>query len=469
MILAVGALTLCGSWQGCDKPAVDEQVGAPDAGPAPPATGEDVRKAAREFYASREIFERPVAYHSVPAGLPDVKSSTCGSCHREIYEEWRISTHARAWLDDVQFQKELAKARGEHGGKGDVGWMCVNCHTPTEGQLERLVVGLEGGAIDKPIYAPNPVFDRDQQLDAIGCATCHVRDAKVLGPWGDTAAPHAVAKGESLLSEEVCTRCHQAERFYESQNLGCFFTTGEEWAASEYAGANRTCQTCHMPEVERPIAIGSKPRTTRRHWFGGSLIPKKPEYEAELAPLREVYGDGVTLTVIEPSADQIRRASERPQLAEADLKIGQALTLEGPTDGRHLAVRVVNDRAGHRIPTGDPERHVDVEVIAREGDRIVARSWARFGSRYEWWPKTRLLADTRLAPGEDALVLLSVPDDRELEVEVIATKNRMYPEAFAYHELEGKYVRGREFHRSVWTVKPTAAPVLRQTGAADAE
>ena len=28
--------------------------------------------------------------------------------------------------------------------------------------------------------------------------------------WGDTAAPHPVAKAPELLTEEVCTSCHQA-------------------------------------------------------------------------------------------------------------------------------------------------------------------------------------------------------------------------------------------------------------------
>jgi hypothetical protein len=43
-------------------------------------------------------------------------------------------------------------------------------------------------------------------------------------------------------------------------------------------------------------------------------------------------------------------------------------------------------------------------------------------------------------------LVVRVPSDGE--VEIIATKARMYEEAFEYHELEGHYVRAREFFRT---------------------
>ena len=37
----------------------------------------------------------------------------------------------------------------------------------------------------------------------------------------------------------------------------------------------------------------------------------------------------------------------------------------------------------------------------------------------------------------------------------------MYEEAFDLHKLEGKYVRGREFHRSTWLVTPDRVDLQR--------
>ncbi|MBA2662684.1 MAG: hypothetical protein H0U74_10345 [Bradymonadaceae bacterium] len=405
---------------------------------------EQVLAKAAAFYETRPYYEQPHAYTAVPAGLPDLRAETCGACHTEIYEEWKLSTHRRAWLDDAQFQEELAKSRGDHapgGEQNDVSWMCVNCHTPLVNQLEKLVIGLTDGDISKPIYADNPSFDPVLQLDAITCATCHVKDGIVYGPFGDTDAPHPVAKGDFLLSEENCVRCHQAEAIFPDQNLGCFFTTGEEWKAGPYPAEGQTCQSCHMPEVTRRLAPAfERPeRVTRRHWFGGSLIPKHPDWEEEIAPLRAIFGSGAEIELLAGSDD------------EDDTKI-------------KLHVRIRNANAGHLFPTGDPERHVDVEATARNADGdTIGQVSERFGSVYAWWPKIVLERDNRIAPREHVDLELSVPADGEpFSVEIVAHKYRMHLEAFEHHALEGRYVRGRVFHRSRWTVGSDGKPLLER-------
>jgi cytochrome c553 len=134
---------------------------------------------AMSFYETRAYYERPVVATAVPDGLADLRAETCGACHEAIYQEWSVSTHRRAWLDDAQFQKELAKSRGDDDpARGDVSWLCVNCHTPVVAQQKKLVVGLTDGRIDRPEYAINPTFDEALQRDAVTCATCHVRDGK---------------------------------------------------------------------------------------------------------------------------------------------------------------------------------------------------------------------------------------------------------------------------------------------------
>lgn len=429
-------------------------VAACEAKPKAPAEPSLVERA-MAFYRARVYYEQPVVATDVPEGLPDLRAETCGTCHKAIYEEWAISTHHRAWLDDAQFQKELQKSAGAGDpNKGDVSWMCVNCHTPVVAQLERLVVGLNDGRIDQPQYVDNPTFDARLQLDAITCATCHVRDGIVYGPFGDTKAPHPTAKDDALLQVDVCTRCHQAERIYASENLACFFSTGREWHASEYAKRGQTCQSCHMPEIERKLAFAfdTPVRKTRRHWFGGSLIPKKPEYEAEIAPLRAIYGNGVTITHAEVTNELRELAASAPALAPSDQEKERKISVKCRRCSGEIAILVTNDRAGHYMPTGDPERHIDVEITVSKKGKLLGRSWTRIGSRYEWWPEVKLLADTRIPPGKSRVVIVPVPKGGE--VEVVATKARMYEDAFKYHHLQGQYVRAREFFREKFTVSP---------------
>lgn len=420
-----------------------------EAPPGPPA-------AAMEFYEGREAFERPVTVAGSVPGIPNVRAETCGACHQEIYAEWAISTHARAWKDDAQFQAELHKSRGKDDpeSNGDVGWLCVNCHTPAVEQLPQLVVGLHGGDIGRPIYVDNPTFDPAMQDEAIGCASCHVEDGVVYGPWGNSDAPHPVAKRESLLDERVCVRCHQAEQFYVSRNLGCFFDTGKTWAASPSGQAGESCQSCHMPEVRRPVVENYPERETRRHWFGGSLIPKKPEFADELQPLESVFGDGVTIR-LEPFEMRHRlRQQLQSELAAPDRAMQDEKTIECTGDCLKYAVEVTNTRAGHSMPTGDPERHIDVVATATKNGDVVARAWTRIGSRYQWWPRTILLANTRLLPGESRVIPIGAPAGSTIEV--VATKYRMYLDAFEHHELEGEYVRGREFFRATYPTSSEA-------------
>jgi hypothetical protein len=137
---------------------------------------------AMSFYETRASYEQPVVATVVPQGLVDLRAETCGACHEAIYQEWAVSTHRRAWLDDAQFQKELAKSSGaDDPARGGVSWLCVNCHTPVAAQLEKLVVGLTDERIERPEYVTNPTFDEALQHDSVTCATCHVRNGIVYG------------------------------------------------------------------------------------------------------------------------------------------------------------------------------------------------------------------------------------------------------------------------------------------------
>jgi hypothetical protein len=427
-------------------------------------SAEQIVKESWEFYQTRPYYQQPNAPTAVPKGLPDMRAETCGGCHQEIYQEWKLSTHRRAWLDDAQYQAELAKSRGEHDPhtQDDVGWMCVNCHTPAFEQLPEIVTGLKDGDIGKPIYAKNPTFDKTLQDEAITCATCHVRDGVVYGPYGDTDAPHPTAKDPELRTEAVCTQCHQAEAMWPKRNLGCFFTTGEEWAASTHADTDQTCQGCHMPEVKRKLAeaFDRPERKTRRHWFGGSLIAKHPDFKKELEPLREVFGTGVEIELI--AAPDGTDPDDAEPAGEPDPEFNEGSTTCADDEPcTRMWVRLTNKNAGHNFPTGDPERHADVEIVARDADgNILARAKDRIASRYKWWPKIEKLTDNRIPAGKYHDIVLEVPRDTRFQVEIVAHKYRMYEEAFEHHELEGEYVRGRKFHESQWSVGDDGRPSL---------
>lgn len=380
---------------------------------APVPTDTPTLADAEAFYASQPRFMRPLPHSKTPTGLTDVRSATCGTCHKAIYAEWAVSTHAHAWTDDAQFMAELHKSE-----KQGVDWMCINCHTPVLTQLEEVVVRLEGGAKDKPVRIANPVFDPEMQGDAIGCATCHVRDGVILGPFGDTAAPHPTRKAPELLTPEVCTQCHQASAHFPEINLLCAFGTGAEYEAGPYDDEGKTCQSCHMPMVDRPLMKGTETRPTRRHWFGGSLIPKAPQYAEEVASFAKHYPHGLTLAWDVPT-DSL------------------------PAGKQTLTATYTNAEAGHRLPTGDPERWVTVRATVQTADgAVLATAEERLGSVYTWWPEIDKVSDNRLAPRESRQLTLSfdAPVGAELTMTLYAEKGRLSPEVMEFHQLEGKAV-----------------------------
>jgi len=122
------------------------------------------------------------------------------------------------------------------------------------------------------------------------------------------------------------------------------------------------CQSCHMPEVERPIAEGGPIRQGRRHlWRGGhdpDMIKRAVAVQVQADPPAPKAGDHVRFT----------------------------LTL-------------INAGAGHKIPTGDPDRHFTVEFVVLDGEaKVLAQKSQTMGRWILWQPVIVEVYDDRLMP-----------------------------------------------------------------------
>jgi adenine-specific DNA methylase len=66
----------------------------------------------------------------------------------------------------------------------------------------------------------------------------------------------------------------------------------------------------------------------------------------------------------------------------------------------HLKLK--NEFAGHRVPSGDPERFFSISFELRdEKGKVVAQKTDRIGETWEWWPAAKKLADNNLNPNEE--------------------------------------------------------------------
>lgn len=306
------------------------------------------------IFGLRSDYAHAIPYQAVPAGLDSLKAESCGTCHREIYQEWKSSIHAQAY-EDPFFQAYWKKDNNI--------WVCLNCHTPLENQQPTLIKEIPRGRVEKAVQEPNPHYDKDYQKESITCAACHVRDGVILGPFDDSAAPHPTKFDPSFRTAQVCYRCHNVK-----SGPAQFYNVGPCGTYAEYEGKffmqerGFICQSCHMPEVDRPVAENGPIRRGRRHfWRGGhdpDMIKRAVAIQVKADPPSPKPGDRVTF---------------------------------------HLTL--INAGAGHKFPTGDPDRHVTVEFLVEDRDRhLVKEETSTMGRWIMWQPAVVELYDNRLLP-----------------------------------------------------------------------
>ena len=363
-----------------------------------PEANADPADQATSFYSQRAPHERPWDRGTPVPGVPGLSAEACGACHEDLVAEWRTSAHAQAWTDP-QYQAEITKSGNT--------WLCLNCHTPLMVQQQTWAIGLHDGDVERPILMQNPGFDAALREEGITCAACHVRDGVIVGPGLGGQAPHPVRADPSFKSGALCERCHEAQVTYEGKNFLCAFGTGTEWREGPWAAEGYTCNTCHMPSVERPAATGGPTRTVARHWWEGSGIPK--QHHSPRPP---------------PEANQ------------------PGLDLTARIEAGSVVVTMTNARAGHYLPSGDPERWVQVDVRFVDAAGAQLGSWQhRIGQRWEWEPTPRKLSDNRLAPREVRVERVPIPEGTT-RTELTAESHRISKENAAYHHLTNpRFVR----------------------------
>lgn len=331
----------------------------------------------------------------VPDGIPSLNAKSCGICHTEIYKEWKESTHAHAWTD-VQYQAELKKNK-------DL-FVCKNCHLPVQNQQRKITTGLYDGDYYRPVEKDNPHFDASLQQEGITCVACHMNNNTIIGSHEDINPAHLVKVDADYLSEKLCISCHDAQEKL-SDNLICSFETGQEWRAGPFSKQGKNCISCHMPTIERPSVVGAISRKGHSHYFPASGIPKSSSHHPKRL-------ESLTYQIIKP------KHSDKNKIT--------------------LGLRLTNKFAGHKVPTGDPERHYFIRLdLLDTHQQIVQSDTFRIGEEWQWYPTAKKLSDNNLRPGESRDFIQSLPrkSSEGLRWKVTVTKHRMTPEIKAFHHL----------------------------------
>jgi nitrate/TMAO reductase-like tetraheme cytochrome c subunit len=154
-------------------------------------------------------------------------AATCGVCHTEIYQEWRETLHAKAWTDPV-YQAALKEQKRPE--------LCHKCHIP-ESVLDRA--------------GRQPIARETRKDEGITCVSCHEQKGTIHGPFGAKTDAHPSEKDVLFTPDgaiTLCKSCHDTK-------IGPVLRLAKTFEDSGLRKEGKSCIGCHMPEVERPIAI----------------------------------------------------------------------------------------------------------------------------------------------------------------------------------------------------------------------
>jgi hypothetical protein len=257
-------------------------------------------------------------YTWVPPHSDARDNQACATCHREIYEEWSTSGHARA-ANGKHFLN-LYEGKDWFGRKA--GWslldeypdgagVCSACHAPTVPFSDPAYydLGRASGVAAQGVHCDYCHKIKKASTSKVGLT--HGRFAYELlrpengqiffGPLDDALRGNDVY-APFYRESTYCAPCHEGTVFGVHA-----YGTFSEWLEGPARRAGKSCQSCHMTPTGQlgNVAPGHggverDPATLVNHgFFAGSqaeMLRKALRVEIECKPQRDAIGVAVTVT-----------------------------------------------------------------------------------------------------------------------------------------------------------------------------
>ena len=364
--------------------------------------------------ASLGSFSGPVSAVEIPglASIHQAPAEACQSCHEEIYQQWKGSTHANSF--DLKDPIHTIFYKNDTGKKGQSP-ACLKCHAPIS-------------ALDKKTRLDT----KQSYRDGITCVSCHtfksfkgpdnpngkpnygidayeIDSASLYGPSGETYSadsdpkarwptpinhPIPLQGNKSALfeSNDVCMGCHEKRSNTHGTSL-C--VTGKEIRSTNNFVS---CQACHMSVVRVPKLQNGK----------------------------VVEGQFVSI------ADHSMAGGHDARMVSRGLAMNMDVKKNGSTI---QAAVTVKNRLPHAFPTGSPLRNFFLKVAAY--DKNGKELWKNFkvhpikdDPKSAFWytlgndagkPASpsmarQVLADTRLKPNESRTLNYEIPNNDAIAI-----------------------------------------------------
>lgn len=344
-------------------------------------------------------------------------SDRCIACHNglttskgedvSIGFEWRASMMANSSRDPY-WQASVRRETIDHPQrKRHIEDECSICHMPIT-RYEAKLRGKQGEVFSHLPFARDNHSGREA-ADGVSCSVCHQISKEKLGtpesfnggfivnaadennsrreygPFDVDAGQQRIMKTSTngfqptentdhIRKSELCATCHTlyTEAFGPGgEVIGKFpeQVPYQEWLHSDYR-EKQTCQSCHMPAVEEPVAItrvfGLPREGFARHVFTGANF--------FMQRMLNTYRGDLEVTAL----PQELSAAADGTIAYLQAKAAR-LTISGVgVEGSTVYVDVsVENLGGHKLPTAYPSRRAWLHVTVRDrDDRVLFESGA---------------------------------------------------------------------------------------------
>lgn len=309
-----------------------------------------------------------------------------------VVNDWRSSMMANSARDPFFLAKMDHEALVNPAHGAALSNKCLSCHAPLAMHEERLA--------GRPPFTLAMLDTSVLAQDGVSCLACHMQhpdsagrhfsgelhfdSAHVYGPYTDDQINPNIMEffvgltpgyGEHMVNSEVCAGCHTliTETVDLEGNLtGDKFVeqaTYHEWKNSMYPTNGTTCNSCHMPRIDGPVILAAEYAFLNgqtpfgKHHLVGANVHMLEILKAQ----REALGIPATEAQFDST---IARTNALLTTRSLDVSVSLA---DRTNDTAYFEVLLEN-RAGHRFPSGYPSRRAFVQFVVRKanGDTLFA-------------------------------------------------------------------------------------------------
>lgn len=325
----------------------------------------------------------PTGYNSLFAG-----SGECLMCHNSMVDEngnnigilnyWKSTMMGNASKDPFWRAKVSYEVIKNPELENEIETTCTRCHAP-QGSFNAFHNG-------QAHYSMAELYADPLANDGVSCTVCHQileeshgnysgniefgTNQEIFGPYANifpnpmiNNTGYTPVYSSHIKDSELCANCHTLLTptvDLNGQLTGTYYTEQavyQEWKNSFAFNNEISCQDCHIPEIDESVVISTMPP-----WLEG----QSPFGKHEL-----VGGNVFMLNILKNNIDELGlTAGEEDfdatinrtltKLQQESINLNLEIT-ERTNDTLFLDVHIEN-KAGHKVPTGYPRRQIFVQV-----------------------------------------------------------------------------------------------------------